>query len=238
MILPLLLLALNPGPASSSPVKSVPLWKAWYLVSKDGKALSAFEETAEKRPRDAQIVITQKWIERVNGQKSEAYIGAVAEENRLAPVALFVERTGKARSYKTDGRVKAGRLDLTFKPANGPKPKSTASTRLAAGTYFSNFVPMAVARHFSEKGAFQFTAIVEDDGEMNVEVKSGIVEIQSIEKIIGGESCWGALIRIDGSLQEWWITKQGKTCQVNFPDSNTRLELSTEAAAKKAMAGP
>jgi hypothetical protein len=232
-------LALQPFPAigASGAVPASPLWHEWYTVSREDKIVSTYEETAERRPRDEQVAVTQKWVERVDGKKTEAYIGSVATDGNFAPVAFFVERTGGERAYKTDGRVNNGQLEVTFKVVSGAKAKTRGTTPVGPGTYLSTFVSFAVAKHLSEKGAFQFTALVEDDGKMNVEIKKGFVEIQGEEKKIGGESCGEALIRIDGSVQEWWITRQGKTCLVVFPDSGTRLELSSQNAVKKASPG-
>lgn len=230
-------LAWSPAPAKAPAAEK--LWREWYLIRLDGKAQGGFEETAERRPGEGQIAITQKWIERVDGAKSEAYVGSVATEAKLDPVAFFVERKGP-KTYKTDGRVQGGNLVVTFKPSPQWKGrrKTTETAKLVPGFYFSSFVPLAVARKLSEKGAFQFTAAVEDDGDMNVEIKQGIVEILGTEKKIGADQCGGALVRFDGSLQEWWVTKAGKTCLVTYPESTLRMEIVSEAEARKALGAP
>ncbi|HEY8278601.1 MAG TPA: hypothetical protein VIH99_03190 [Bdellovibrionota bacterium] len=214
--------------------KSETLWTAWYLITQKGSPVGYFEETAEKRPSDRQIAVTQKWVEKA-GARTETYIGSVSGEEHLAPVAFFVERKGP-KPYKTDARAKGKRLEVTFKPGSPDLAKSTEYAPLADGTFFSSFVPMAIARRFAgQKGAFAFTAVVEDGGDMDVEVKKGLAEAQPSEKKIGKEECRQVLVKFDGKLQEWWITKKGKTCLVEFPDSDTKMELSTEALAKKAL---
>jgi len=222
--------------AHAAPGKTETLWKEWYLVTQNGQAISLFEEVAEKRPADHQLAITQKWVEKIGASpRSEVYIGSVAEESSLAPVAFFVERKG-GKPYKTDGRAKDKKLEVTFKPGTADLAKSTEFTPLQPGMFFSSFVSTAIARHFKEgKGAFAFTAVVEDAGEMNVEIKKGTAEINKVEKKIGKESCKQAVVQFDGKMQEWWITKKGKVCLMELPDSNTRLELSSEKAAKKAL---
>jgi len=221
---------------AASNEKTEILWREWYLITQKTVAVGYFEETAERRPNDKQLAITQKWVEKMGG-KSETYIGSVAEEARLKPVAFFVERkaSNEEKSYKTDGRAKDNKLEITFRPASAALAKSTENTPLQPSMYFSSFVPMAVARHFKEKGPLSFVAAVEDDGNMNVEVKKGLAEVQKDEKKIMGENCRQVVIHFGGQLQRWWITKSGKACLVEFPETNTKMELSTEQQAKKAL---
>jgi hypothetical protein len=211
------------------------LWTEWYLVSQGGKPLSMFQETAEKRGREGELSITQRWVEKAAGERAETYIGSVSTQEKLTPVAFFVERKGK-KPYKTDGRAKNNQLEITFKPGTPDLAKSTELTPLGSGYYFSSFLPSAISRHFlGGKEAFAFTAVVEDGGDMNVEVKKGSVEVTTSSKKFGKENCREALINFDGKVQEWWVTRTGKVCLVNFPDSATKMELSTEKAAKKAL---
>jgi|GEM_PF-5213136 len=223
--------------SAAATAKSETLWKEWYLISQKGVAVGYFEETAERRTGEKQLAITQKWVEKMDG-KAETYIGSVAEESRLKPVAFFVDRKvggDESKTYKTDGRVKDKKLEITFKPASASLSKSTEVTSLQPSMYFSSFVPMAVARHFKEKGPLNFVAVVEDGGSMNVEVKKGLAEVQKDEKKIGSENCRSAIIHFGGQLQQWWITKAGKVCLVEFPDSKMKMELSDEQAARKAV---
>lgn len=211
------------------------LWTEWYLVSQKGAPVSMFEETAEKRGAEGELSITQRWVEKINGARSETYIGSVSSQESLAPVAFFVERKGP-KPYKTDGRVKNRQLEITFKPGTPDLAKSTELTPLGAGYYFSSFLPSAVSRHFlGGKESFAFTAVVEDAGDMNVEVKKGTVDVSTKSKKIGKETCREAVINFDGRVQEWWITRTGKVCLVEFPDSATKMELTTKRAAKKAL---
>ncbi|MGZ3700234.1 MAG: hypothetical protein ACXWSD_00545, partial [Bdellovibrionota bacterium] len=211
------------------------LWTEWYLVSQKGAPVSLFEETAEKRAKEGELAITQRWVEKLDGDRTETYIGSVSSSQSLAPVAFFVERKG-AKPYKTDGRVKNKQLEVTFKPGTPDLAKSTELTPVGAGYYFSSFLPSAISRHFlGGKESFAFTAVVEDGGDMNVEVKKGQVDVGTASKKIGKETCRLAVITFEGKVQEWWITRTGKVCLVNFPDSATKMELSTEKAAKKAL---
>lgn len=234
----LLLLAALPLAASAANAKApVQLWQEWYLITQNGEAVGYFEETAERRPADKQFAITQKWVEKADGL-AETYIGSVSEEARLKPVAFFVERKGASdeKSYKTDARVKNKKIEITFKPASAAMAKSTEMAALSPDMYLSSFVPMAIARNFKEKKtAVPFTALVEDGGNMNVEIKKGTVEITGEEKKIGGDTCRGARIHFAGKAQSWWITREGKTCLVDFPDSGVKMARSSEAEAKKAL---
>jgi hypothetical protein len=221
--------------ASAHAAKSEKLWNEWYLVTRNGAPVSLFEETAEKRGQENEIAITQNWIENA-GDRQETYIGSVSNAETLAPVAFFVERKG-GKPYKTDARVKGQQLEITFKPGSPDLAKSTELTPLGKGYYLSSILPTAIARKFvgKAKESFAFTAVVEDGGDMNVEVKKGTVDVGTKEKKIGKENCREALVVFDGKSQEWWVTKAGKACLVVFPDSGTKMELSTEKAAKKAM---
>ncbi len=222
----------------AAPAKSEILWKEWYLISQKGVAVGYFEETAERRPSEKQLAVTQKWLEKMDG-KAETYIGSVADEARLTPVAFFVDRKGgsEEKSYKTDGRVKNKKIEITFKPVSNSLAKSTEQASLQPSMYLSSFVPMAVARHFKEKGPLTFVALVEDSGDMSVAVKKGLAEVLKEEKKIGGETCRSVVIHFGGQLQKWWISKAGKACLVEFPDSGMKMELSNEKQAKTALEG-
>jgi hypothetical protein len=245
--LPALFLLAFGESASGKGTGPVQLWQEWYLITQNGEAVGYFEETAERRPADKQYAITQKWVERSGSSAAtgiqpdgiaETYIGSVSEEARLKPVAFFVERksASEEKSYKTDARVKNKKIEITFKPASAAMAKSTEMATLSPDMYLSSFVPMAIARNFKEKKtAVPFTALVEDGGNMNVEIKKGTVEITGEEKKIGGDSCRGARIHFAGKAQNWWITKEGKTCLVDFPDSGVKMARSTEAEARKAL---
>lgn len=229
----LVALALYAIPGSAASSKN--LWQEWYLVTQNGQGISLFEETYEIRAKEKQVAVTQKWIEKAAGARSEVYIGSVAEEGSLAPVAFFSERKGP-KAYKIDGRVADKKLEVTFKPGSPDLAKSTDFLPLSPGIAFSSLIPTAIARQFNEnKKSLDFTAIVEDGGDMNVEVKKGSAEIGTVEKKIGKETCRGAVLQFNGQTQEWWITKKGKVCLVEFPSSGVRMELSTEKAAKKAL---
>ena len=219
----------------SAPVQ---LWKEWYLVTQNGEALSYFEEIAERRPGEKQIAITQKFTEKLGGG-AEVYIGSVAEEARLKPVAFFVDRkaTSEVKSHKTDARVKSRKIEITFKPASPSLAKSTEIVPLSGDLFLSSFVPMAVARAFRGKKMAPFTALVEDGPDMSVEVKRGAAEITTQEKKIGGETCRGVVLTMSGQPQEWWITKDGKACLMEVSSLGLKMALTTEAEAKKALGG-
>ena len=235
----LLLLALIPSPATASKGGDpVLLWREWYLITQNGEAIGYFEETAERRPADKQIAITQKFVEKIAGG-SEVYIGSVAEEARLKPVAFFVDRKGASaeQSHKTDARVKSRKIEITFKPASAAMAKSTEIVPLSSDLYLSSFVPMAVARSFRDKKMPAFTALVEDGPGMSVEIKKGAAELSKQEKKLAGESCRGVVLTMSGQAQEWWITKEGKACLMEVPSVGLKMALSTEAEAKKALGG-
>jgi hypothetical protein len=214
------------------------LWREWYLITQNGVAIGYFEETAERRPQDKQLAVTQNFVEKVDG-KREAYVGSVSTEADLDPVAFFVDRKAGTpeKSYKVDARVKGRNLEITLKPASPAIDKSTKSTTLSPSTIFSSFLPIAIARTFKGKAPLSFTAVVEDSGEMTVVSKKGLAEPQKEEKKIASEACRHAVVHFGGQLQHWWVTKAGKTCLVEFPDSGTKVELSNEKQAKKAVEG-
>lgn len=216
--------------------KNETLWHEWYLITHNGAAVGFFEETAERRGAEKQIALTQKWVEKAGG-KIETYIGSVAEDPGLKPVAFFVDRKMPSadKSYKTDARVKDKKLEITFKPASAALTKSTEYTPLQPSMLLSGFLSLAIARHFQEKGDLSFVAVVEDVGDMNVEVKKGKAELLKDEKKIGGDTCRRASVQYGGKPQEWWVAKNGKTCLVITPESGMKLELSTEKLAKKAL---
>lgn len=240
MILIVILALLAQAPAHASGQ----LWHEWYLVTQNGVPMSLFEETAEKRTTEHELAITQKWVEKMAGRQ-ETYIGSVSQAETLAPVAFFVERKGD-KPYKIDGRAKGGELEITFKPGSpdlarsdegATRNKQLEHTPIGPGYYLSSALGIAIARKFQDKKAqsFAFTAVVEDGGDMNVEVKKGKVDVGTAEKKIGKEHCRQATVEFAGKMQEWWLTKAGKACVVAIPESGVKMELSTEKAAKKAL---
>lgn len=231
----LALLTLLPLTTSAFAAPTETLWQEWYLISRKGQAMSYFKEVAEKRPGEKQVAVTQSWVEKM-GPRSEVYIGSVASEDNLTPVAFFVERKG-GKPYKTDGRIDQGKLLVTFKPGTPGQSKNKESTSIGANTYLSSLVPMVIARRVSagKSGAFPFTAIVEDGGDMNVEIKKGEANPQGKTRKIGKNTCRLSLVQFNGESQEWWITSAGKVCLVEFPENGTKMELSSEAAVKKAL---
>lgn len=214
------------------------LWKEWYLITQNGEALGYFEEIAERRPGEKQIAITQRFTEKLGGG-AEVYVGSVAEEARLKPVAFFVDRKAgsEEKSHKTDARVKNRKIEITFRPASAALAKSTEIVPLSNDLYLSSFVPMAVARAFGGKKMAPFTALVEDGPNMSVEVKKGAAEITKQEKKIAGNTCRGVVLTMSGQEQDWWITKEGKACLMEVGSLGLKMALTTEAEAKKALGG-
>lgn len=230
-----LLLLLAAMPASAAAPANKTLWKEWYVYTVAGKAVGYFEETVESRPGEKQIALTQRWVENDNG-RHETYIGSVAADDpKLTPVAFFSERKGPTGEYKIDGRAKNGRLTMNFTQAK-PKPaKEKKTVGLQTKLILSNFVPLLLARSDAAKGAIGFTAIVEDARDGQFDARSGQAEIHGVNKEIKGHSCRRADVEFNGIAGEWWFTKEGKLCAVNMPGSQSKLEISTEAEAKKSL---
>lgn len=230
-----LLTSLLLAQASLAKVPSTPLWNEWYLISVDGTATSYFQETAERRPTENSIAITQNWVE---ADGSEVYIGSVSSaEKDLRPIAFFSVRKSKTINHKIDARTTGKKLIVTLKQQNKKASKIEKSIEIKPGLYLSSFLPMAVSRKIGEKGAFQFNAVVEESHEEAFEVRKGIVEVTGESKKVNSMACHGALIQIDGTISEWWITKDGKVCEVSYPSTNTKMVLTTEEKAKKALEG-
>ena len=58
--------------------RRVTVWKAWYLISQNGATVGYFEETAERRPAEKQISITQRWVEKMDGKALEGFEARLA----------------------------------------------------------------------------------------------------------------------------------------------------------------
>lgn len=207
------------------------LWKEWYLLTSGGKAIGFYEETAEKRPAEKQISVTQKWVER-EGTLAETYIGTiVADDGKLTPVAFFRERKQAGREDQVDGRAKNGSFDITVKLASGKEKKSAL---LKPGTYLSNVLSIALAEKKPSKDPFAFQAIVEDVRDGDYQPKEGAALISETTKKIRGFDCRKITVEFNGQA-EWWIASNGRVCEINAPVNGTRIALSTEKEAKKAL---
>jgi hypothetical protein len=235
ILLAALLLLLIALPASAATPANKTLWKEWYVYSVGGVAQGYFEEVMESRPGDKQLALTQRWVEKEGG-RHETYIGSVAADDaKLTPVAFFSERKGPTGEYKIDGRAKNGKLQMNFTQVK-PKPaKERKTADLSANLVLSNFVPLLLARHDAGKGALEFLAVVEDARDGKFDARTGHAEVHGITKQIKGRSCRRADVIFNGLEGEWWFTKEGKLCSVNMPASQSKLEISTEAEAKKSL---
>lgn len=236
MITTILFLLLAPAAesATATRLENKLLWKEWYLFSVAGVPQGYFEEVAENRPGEKQIAITQKWVEK-DGGKTETYIGSVAsDDGKLTPVAFFSERKG-AKVYKIDGRVKAGKLEMTFKPIKPKGKNGRKSVAVDDNVLLSNFVPMKLASHNPNEGSFNFSAVVEDAKDGNFDSRTGSALVFGITKEIRGNTCRKSVVEFEGVAAEWWVTKEGKLCDLTNASQKYRLELSSEKEAKKAL---
>ena len=225
--------ALSPAPSAAGETKT--LWKQYYLYTVNGQAKGYFEETAERREKEKQLAVSQRWVE-TDGGRTETFIGAVAEDNAaLTPVAFFSERTGPRSAYKLDGRAKGSELSMTFRSTKPPSPAAQKKTAMKPGTIFSNFVPLYLSRLDPAKGAVRFYAVVEDARDGNFETRSGTALVQAVKKDIQGQTCRKARVEFNGQIGEWWIAQDGRLCEFSLPELKAKLSLSTEEAAKKAI---
>lgn len=217
---------------------STVLWKQWYLLEVNGTVTGYFEEVAERRSKDKHLSITQRWIEN-DGGKAETYIGSVAkDEKSLYPVAFFSDRKSKSSSYKIDGRAKDDKLTLTFKP-DIPKGKNQKKTvPLKEGIIFSNFVPFYLAKQFGDNKEIEFLAIVEDARDANFDARVGKAEFFGISKDFQGTKCRKVNLEFNGMNGEWWISSEGKLCELRIPGNQSVLTMTTETEAKKRLKIP
>lgn len=210
------------------------LWKQFYLYTVNGQAVGYFEETAERRTKEKQLAVSQRWVENENGGRTATYIGAVAKDDgKFTPVAFFSERTGEGKSYKLDGRAKGDTLSMTYKPNAGAS--ANKKTKMKPGTILSNFVPLYLAKLDPNKGEVQFSAVVEDARDGNFETRGGTALVQAVKKEIQGRACRKAAVEFDGIVGEWWIATDGRLCEFFIPANKSKLTLSTEEEAKKAL---
>ncbi|MGZ3692775.1 MAG: hypothetical protein ACXWQO_00900 [Bdellovibrionota bacterium] len=217
---------------SASAGKTETLWKEWYLYSAGGKPAGFYEETAEKRLGEKQIAVTQRWVER-EGTLSETYIGAVADDDgKFTPVAFFRERKQGGKENKVDAIAKGGTLTVTVRDAKGQKEKK--SVLVGPGMYLSNTLSLVMATKKPGKEPFAFQAIVEDVRDGNYDPMEGAALISETTKKIHGLDCRKITVEFHGQA-EWWVAPNGKVCEINAPVNGTKIELSNEKEAKKAL---
>lgn len=210
------------------------LWKEYYLYSVSGKVAGYYEETAERRAGEKQLAVSQRWVEKEDGG-SETWIGAVAKDDgKFTPVAFFSERTGPSLSYKIDGRVKGQSLTMNFTSGKPVPHSSQAKTKITPTTILSNFVPFLLAAKEPGKSS-TFSAVVEDARDGKYLAREGKAEITAVKKEVKGHSCRKATVSFAGVSGEWWVATDGRLCEFSVSANNSKLELSTEAEAKKAF---
>ena len=99
----------------------------------------------------------------------------------------------------------------------------------------SNFLALALSKHDPKKGVYSIEAIVEDSKDGKFESRPGKAEMEGKSKQVRGQDCRLYRVEFDGSPSQWWITKEGKLCQVLIPQTESELILTTEEEAKKAL---
>lgn len=219
--------------AFSAPAKTEPLWKEWYLYTANGVPQGYFVEEAERRGKEKEIALSQRWFE-VDDGGTETYIGAVAKDDgKFSPVAFFSERKGPNRNYKLDGRVKGNSLEMTFKPVIPPGANLRHSVKLEKNMILSMFLTMKIAKQ--KIGSTAFTAVVEDAKDGNFDLRPGSAEIQGATKKVNGLECRRAAVMFNDSEDEWWVAKDGRICEIRIRANQSRLLLTTEAEAKAAL---
>jgi hypothetical protein len=220
------------GSALAAPAKTENLWKEWYLLTVNGRPMGFYLEVAEKRQSDKQIAITQRWVEK-DGTLSETYIGAVtSDDGKYTPVAFFRERKQNGKESKVDGMVKSGTLQITMQGGGAAKEKK--SVPIGPGMYLSNSLSFMLAKQKPGKDPFAFQAIVEDVRDGDYDPKDGAALISDTTKKIDGLECRKITVEFHGQA-EWWVAPNGKVCEINAPVNGTKIQLSTEKAAKKAL---
>lgn len=224
--------------AEAKTAKTTTLWKEWYVYSVAGVPQGYFVETAELRPKDKQIAVSQEWFE-AEGGGTKTFIGSVAKDDaRLTPVAFFSERSGPERSYKIDGRVKGANLEMTFKPVNPQGANIKKTIKLEKDMLLSNFLPLRISRTKPGAEPLKFKAVVEDARDGNFDARDGSAEQQGVTKQIRGNTCRKTIVAFGGSEDAWWITSEGKLCEIYLSANQSRLLLSSEEEAKAALKKP
>lgn len=224
--------------AEAKPAKTTVLWKEWYLYSIAGVPQGYFVETVELRGKEKQVAVSQEWYE-AEGGGTKTFIGSVAKDDgRLTPVAFFSERNGPERSYKIDGRVKGGNLEMTFKPVNPQGANLKKTVKLEKEMLLSNFLPLRIARSKPGTGPLKFKAVVEDARDGNFDSREGSAEQQGVTKQVNGNTCRKTIVSFEGSEDSWWITAEGKLCEIYLAANQSRLVLTSEKEAKAALRNP
>lgn len=219
---------------STVTVATRPLWHEWYLYEVAGLPKGYYEETAEKRPKDLQVAISQNWLELEEGG-TKTYIGSVARDlPELNPVAFFCERSNAKISYKLDGRSEGGMLKLLFKPIQPKSVNIQKEIVTEKGAFLSNFLPMILAKlPTSQVTPSKFRAIVEDARDGNFEMRELVIQPTNEEKETRGNKCRKFAVAFNGVEGLWWVSKIGKLCEIQLPALQSKIELSEEAIVKK-----
>lgn len=220
--------------SSLSMAKSKPLWTEWYLLSVNGKPAGYFQEIAESDEK--QVTVTQRWKEKEAIGLSDTFIGSVAENNStLKPIAFFSERKSAEEVYKVDGKMISGSFSISVRNEKPKLKNEKKKVVIKKGSFLSNLIPMALSRAVGKSEVFPFQAIVEDARDGVYQLRSGLAKLQGVKKTIKGNECRQYEIEFNGMVGEWWIDGKGKLCSLHIPASQSKLELTTEAEAKKAL---
>jgi hypothetical protein len=125
---------------------------------------------------------------------------------------------------------------MTFKPATPGSESARKSIPLKGEVILSNFVPLMLSRMVEAGKETSFSAVVEDARDGKFDTRKGTATVFGVNKKIQGLSCRRSVVEFGGVEGEWWVTKEGKLCELRMPASGSRLARTTESEAKKALA--
>ncbi len=218
------------------PAHSAP--KNHFLVEINGKPAAVYSESLEKSKKPRSLTLHQEWTG-IGANPINMTMRAVAlDDLYLTPVSFETHarsRDGKNESklfvrVKKNGKFKdlAYRFERIKPVREQPKEKQFI---MPPDPLFFSFLPRYLAK--IEPGLYVLKAVMEDNQDAKMETRPLRINRMAEKKAIHGTTCERSSIDFNGSVGDWWVSKEGVLCEGGFPElKNSIRAISAEEATK------
>jgi hypothetical protein len=225
---------------SNARADATTLWTQWYVFYVKDIPAGYYSEEVQDYKKDNEIHVNQHFWEKDESGMKESFLGLVAKkDDKLSPLAFYIEKKSASSSENVEGRVKQNRLSVQVKRqglanAKPDKREIILKKDTIFSSFFSQFLALNAKKHRGGK-PFEFSAVLEDNNDDNYSPRNGKAELLAEKINVHGEVCYKANLTYFKIPSIWWVSEKGKLCQELAPTLNVKILAVTEAEAKAAL---
>lgn len=211
------------------------LWDSWYTIKVyDNIPFSFYNETVEDRGE--QIHFQQKMWKKEKDSIIEEHIGLLSKNNEeLTPILFnFFRSNGLSSELIIDGTLNE-KNSLHIKMREAATVKSW-NRQLPKETFLATFFPVWISKHWSKFKVgkkINFRSIVEDSYQTDYPISPGWVKLEKEDKFSKTNKTQKFTVRFRDATSYWWVKPSGQMIQMEMPEQNAVVELTTETKAKE-----